>query len=94
MSDETRNYRRKWIAGGCFAVAICGIAPATYVAFNLGMPLLQGFVFLAFFPTTAIGVGGGIGSLHGQTLRGILVGIGTELAIIMAGTILAIAGLI
>ena len=85
---------RRWLGVLCFAVAACGIVPASYVAFHLGMNPLQGLAYVALFPTTAIGLGGGFGSRHGQTLRGILIGVAIELIVIIAATTAAIAGLI
>lgn len=86
-SDETR--RRRWIAGSWF-----GLAAASFLFFTLYMGTHNSDWLAAalFFPTTPVGIGGGVGSLYGRTGYGILAALLAEFVFFQIGMMLAFSG--
>jgi hypothetical protein len=73
-----------------FAVTAAGILSIALYAH----PTLMDWPALAiFFPTTSVGIGGGIGALYGRTMRGILLALGAEFVFVNISIPLAIGGI-
>jgi hypothetical protein len=67
MSDGKTARRKCWSAAPWFAVALVGA-----IWLSLGFELsAQSCLLVLLFPTTTIGIGGGIGTLYGNPRRGI-----------------------
>ena len=83
MSDVNNHRRKWWIAAPWFAVALAGA-----IVLSLGFDLsLEGCLLVLLFPTTTIGIGGGVGTLFGNTRRGVWVALSIY-AVLFAITII------
>jgi len=87
-SDDTR--RRRWIAGFWFGLA--ATAGVVFLSLYMGTHNDDWLAIALFFPTTPVGIGGGVGSLYGRTRYGIIAALLAEIVFIHVGFILAFSG--
>lgn len=67
MSEVNGHRRKWWSAAPWFAVALVGA-----IWLSLGFDLsAQSCLLVLLFPTTTVGIGGGVGTIFGNTRRGI-----------------------
>jgi hypothetical protein len=89
MSDDKIKRRSSWVAAAWFAMALSGIL---FFAIYAGPAPKDWLPIAMFFPTTTVGIGGGIGALYGRTMRGILIALIAECMFTYFGLMLAFSG--
>jgi hypothetical protein len=96
MIEGERTPRFNRAAAICFGLAAAGLPVVAYLLWKGPPPMtLFGYPFVVMaFPTTTIGVSGGIGAMYGRWKLGIVLGVALDFFLLQWGIILSIGGAI
>jgi hypothetical protein len=87
--SEGKFDQRRWR----HALPWFGITAAGIISFLVYIGPVKEFLVIAiFFPTTTVGIGGGIGALYGRAIRGALISLGAEIVFYNCAIPLAMSG--
>ena len=95
MGEAKRSPQLNWVAAHCFTVAVAGIPLVVYLLRDEHLISRSGYAYILFaFPTTPLGILGGIGAMYGRLGLGMLLAIALDIGLWMVGISLNIAGVI
>jgi hypothetical protein len=95
MSEGKPRPGLNWAAVICFGVALAGIPLVVVMLRDDQLISRAGYAYLLLaFPTTPLGILGGIGALYGRLGLGLLLGVSIDGILWSVGITLSIAGII